>query len=225
MGYNVVGESLHIGGTALGYKPGQDAVYTNDSEVYSSQLFAEFASDWIHEHADTKKDVPLFLYLCFQGIHSANNKYVQAPKSYVDKFKYISPNETCDPFELTNTCSEPAARRTVAGAISAVDDGIGTVLAALKDAGMWDDSIVVVSTDNGSSDPDDPVCFFALFLLTFSCLFVLSLPTSALTLPVCAGGPTDYQDANMASNLPLRGGKVHTCMPCSSELVAVGLVD
>ena len=59
----------------------------------------------IEEH-DTNH--PLFLYLAYQGVHSPG----QVPESYVK------------PYE--NTISSPI-RRTFAGMLSAVDEGIGNV--------------------------------------------------------------------------------------------------
>ena len=42
-----------------------------------------------------------------------------------------------------------AMRKSVAAAVSAVDDAVGDVVRALQRAGMYRDSLIVLSTDNG----------------------------------------------------------------------------
>merc|ERR1711871_1731266 len=67
---------LHQGGVGLGLRPGEDEPLYNTSGQYSTELYAKVASKWIEEHDQSS---PMFLYLAFQGAHSANNKHVQAP--------------------------------------------------------------------------------------------------------------------------------------------------
>ena len=59
---------------------------------------------------------PLFLYLAYQGVHAP----AEVPTSYVDAY--------------STTIAEPK-RRTFAGMLSCVDEGIANVTAALKAAG------------------------------------------------------------------------------------------
>lgn len=149
LSYGVKGLDLHTGGVDLGMRPGYDEPVTNTSGFYSSTQWGDVASSWIHDHASSRPDNPLFMYLAFQGIHSSNNKYVQAPNASLARVDYVSPNTTCGQYELTHSCSAPAARKTVAAAVTAVDDAIGVVLQALEVTGMRDDTLIVVSTDNG----------------------------------------------------------------------------
>jgi hypothetical protein len=82
--------------------------------------------------------VPMFLYLPFQGAHSGDNQYVQAPADYITRFDALSPNATCGQWEPTNSgnCTKPAMRKSVAALVSTVDDAVAAVLSALKAANM-----------------------------------------------------------------------------------------
>eukprot|EP00316_Scyphosphaera_apsteinii_P004296 CAMPEP_0119310046 /NCGR_PEP_ID=MMETSP1333-20130426/17671_1 /TAXON_ID=418940 /ORGANISM="Scyphosphaera apsteinii, Strain RCC1455" /LENGTH=512 /DNA_ID=CAMNT_0007314163 /DNA_START=26 /DNA_END=1564 /DNA_ORIENTATION=- len=94
---------------------------------YSTNLFAARAVDIVNEHS---LDTNLFMYLAFQGVHFPR----QAPQNYVEPY--------------TTTISDPH-RRTFAGMIAALDEGLGNVTAALKARGMFDSTLIIVTTDNG----------------------------------------------------------------------------
>ena len=47
------------------------------------------------------------------------------------------------------TCDKVAMRKTIAATVVAIDEAVGVVEQALKDAGMWDNTLIVFSTDNG----------------------------------------------------------------------------
>jgi len=77
---------------------------------------------------------PLFLFLPFQAVHSANLAWPeQAPQRYIDMYNFI----------------EDSQRRNLSAMITAMDDGVKTVVTALNETGMWEDTIFVFSTDNG----------------------------------------------------------------------------
>ncbi len=80
---------------------------------------------------DHNTKAPLFLYLAFTAAHAP----YQAPQKYIDRFANI-PNET---------------RRTYAAMISCMDDQVGRVVAALKEKGMLENSIIVFHSDNGGT--------------------------------------------------------------------------
>ena len=90
------GLDLHGGGLDLGTEGQLDRPVWNASGQYSSDLFAKIAGEWIVEHGRTKSTQPMFLYLAFQGCHSGDNAFVQAPPNIMrTKFESISPNATC----------------------------------------------------------------------------------------------------------------------------------
>lgn len=140
---------LHEGGVGLGLPAGEDRPLYNTSGEYSTSLYANVASDWISKH-DQKQ--PMFMYFAFQGAHSANNKFVQAPKDLIARFdESISPNATCGQWELPNegNCTKVAMRKTVAATVVAIDDAVAVVESALRDAGMLENTLIVFSSDNG----------------------------------------------------------------------------
>ncbi|XP_068703524.1 arylsulfatase B-like [Montipora capricornis] len=93
---------------------------------FATFKYAERAQKIIQSH---NASVPLFLYMAFQNVHEP----LQAPKQYTDKYSFI----------------KDQARRTYAGMVDSMDEAIGNITEALKDAGLWEDTLIVFSTDNG----------------------------------------------------------------------------
>ena len=96
---------------------------------YSTNLFSARAVEVIEKH-DARTEGGLFMYLAYQGVHAPR----EAPDSYVR------------PYE--KTIHDPS-RRQFAGMIAALDEGLGNVTAALKSRGMFDSTLIIVTTDNG----------------------------------------------------------------------------
>jgi len=96
--------------------------------VYSTRLFAEQAKNIIQSHNASS---PLFLYLPFLNVHGP----LQAPQKYVGKYQGI----------------RSMRRRRYAAMVDIVDEAIGNVTQAMKQAGLWNDTLLIVSTDNGGT--------------------------------------------------------------------------
>jgi arylsulfatase A-like enzyme len=97
---------------------------------YSTHIFGREATRVVNEYAPA--DGPLFLYLAFSAVHTP----LQVPDEY---------------FSLYDNSGWSAPRKTYAAMLSAADEALGNVTQALKDQGMWDDTVVVYMTDNGAA--------------------------------------------------------------------------
>jgi arylsulfatase B len=78
---------------------------------------------------------PLFMYLAYQAVHDPDQVPDEYRKPYADKY--------------ANTSGWDDKRITYGGMLTAADEGIGQVVQALKDKGMWNDTVLVFTTDNG----------------------------------------------------------------------------
>jgi arylsulfatase A-like enzyme len=96
---------------------------------YYTELVGNDAVRIIETH-DTSR--PLFLYVASLAPHAP----YQAPQKYVDAYK--------------DTIKDPM-RRTYAGMITALDDQVGRIVAALNEKKMLDNTIIVFSADNGGA--------------------------------------------------------------------------
>ena len=103
-------------------------VNSEDQGTYSTFAFTREAVRVVDEHPFDEQ--PLFLYLAYQGVHAP----AQVPASYEKKYEK----------SITD-----AKRRTFAGMLSAVDEGIANVTDALQRKGALDNTIIVFTSDNG----------------------------------------------------------------------------
>ncbi|XP_060068036.1 arylsulfatase I-like isoform X1 [Ylistrum balloti] len=100
---------------------------------YSTTVFTNRAVDIINQH---NSEEPLFLYLPYQAVHSGNlpsGNNLQAPSSYINRHPHIQNKE----------------RKNFAGMVAALDDGVDSVVQALKKNGLYENSILMFTTDNG----------------------------------------------------------------------------
>jgi arylsulfatase A-like enzyme len=95
-------------------------------EGYATELLGKDAVKLVESH-DPK--TPLFLYLTFTAPHAP----YQAPKTYLDAYASVA-----DP-----------SRRAYSAMITAMDDQIGQLVAALERKGMRDNTLIVFHSDNG----------------------------------------------------------------------------
>lgn len=129
-------------------------------EGYTTDLLAEEAVRWIRERDPGK---PLFLYVPFNAPHSP----MQAPEALVLRYAELSsdPNLRAHQDFIAGVAarlgssleaaagildpSGEAPRAVFAGMVHSLDLAIGTILAALDEAGIAEDTIVLFFSDNG----------------------------------------------------------------------------
>lgn len=121
-----------------------------DGETYAHDLIMEEAEEFLREN----KDGPFFAYLSVIIPHAA----MHVPEDYMAPFREKFPE-----FEDTiGRYSGPEVRNPIAafaGMMKKLDDGVGEVLALLEELGIDDNTLVILSSDNGphqegGHDPD-----------------------------------------------------------------------
>lgn len=93
---------------------------------YTTNLFAKEAERIIKKHEPQN---PLFLFLSFQAPHAP----LQVPKRFLKIYKNIKDRN----------------RRVYAAMVSCMDEAVGNVTRALKERGLWKDTVLIFSSDNG----------------------------------------------------------------------------
>ena len=106
-----------------------------DPTGHATDLFTDWAGDYLRERAKSK-DKPFFLYLAYNAPHFP----IEPPAEWLAKVKARAPQ--LDEKRAMNVAF-----------VEHLDDRIGRVLAALKETGLEENTVVVFSADNGGSVP------------------------------------------------------------------------
>lgn len=107
-----------------------------EEKEYLTDAFAREAASFIARQAAAQRDgggKPYFAYLPFNAVHGP----MEATSEYTDRFAHIA----------------DANRRTYAGMLTALDEAVGRVLAAARDSGQEDNTLVFFFSDNGGPTP------------------------------------------------------------------------
>ena len=115
----------------------QGRIATEVNGSWTAPLFASKAIDIIQNHANATS--PFFLYLAFQDVHWP----LQAPQEYIDRFK----GQTGGDLKRQMVCAMAAH----------LDDAVGNVTTALKRSGLWENTLIVFTSDNGGPTNGDEV--------------------------------------------------------------------
>lgn len=119
-------------GQGHGVNPLHD-LWENETEVwengrYMTELITERSVDFIKRSRE--QEAPFFLFASYNAPHYP----MHAPQEYMDRFAHL-----------------PWDRQVMAAMIAAVDDGVGEIVEALKEAGCYEDTVIFFSSDNGPS--------------------------------------------------------------------------
>jgi len=96
-----------------------------DEKEYLTDAFSREAVAFVERHHNEA----FFLYLAYNAVHTP----MQAPQRYKDSFKHITEQK----------------RRIYAGMLTAMDEGIGKLLAKLRELGLEKDTLLFFINDNG----------------------------------------------------------------------------
>ena len=97
--------------------------------TYDAYTYRDDLTDILNQHDPTQ---PFFLYLPLHNVHTP----FQAPDEWLNKYP------------VNSTCKN---RRTYQAMVSVADNVTGHVVDLLKKKGMWDNTIFIVSADNGGA--------------------------------------------------------------------------
>jgi arylsulfatase A-like enzyme len=106
-----------------------------EPQGHATDLFSNWAADYLHERS-AKTNQPFFLYLAYNAPHFP----IEPPEDWLTRVKQRAP-------QLDDKRSKNVAF------VEQLDDGIGRVLAALKQTGLDQNTLVVFTADNGGSLP------------------------------------------------------------------------
>ncbi len=101
---------------------------------HATDLFTDWACDYVRSRAKEKQ--PFFLYLAYNAPHFP----IEPPAEWLEKVKERSPE-----------MDEKRARNVAF--VEHLDEGVGRFMAALREAGLDENTLVVFTADNGGSLP------------------------------------------------------------------------
>ena len=106
-------------------------LWRNRTEIFEDgQYLTERITAEAKQFIAQSQSNPFFLYLPFNAPHYP----MHAPEKYVKRFAHLDPE-----------------RRMYAAMIAAVDDGVGEIMASVKQAGLLENTLVVFLGDNGAT--------------------------------------------------------------------------
>lgn len=119
----------------------------NDSTSYANFHLNDYAPTLMHEEAlgfmEANKDQPFFLYYASPIPHLP----LQAPKRWVDYYRKKLGKEA--PYTDKSYFPNQYPRAAYAGMISYLDEQVGDLIQKLKDMGVYENTLIIFSSDNG----------------------------------------------------------------------------
>ena len=116
----------HRAGRGIDFRNNTDPV-TTENGTYSTFLFTTAIEEAVLTAIEQNK--PFFVYGAYQSVHGP----LEVPDQYLKKCSFI-------PYDN---------RKIFCGMIQALDEGIANITGLLQDKGVIDDTIIILTTDNG----------------------------------------------------------------------------
>ncbi|MGY8768935.1 MAG: sulfatase-like hydrolase/transferase [Pirellulales bacterium] len=104
-----------------------------DPEGHATDLFTEWACDYLESRKDTEQ--PFFMYLAYNAPHTP----IQPPQDWIE---IVKERET----GITDF------RAKLVALVEHMDQGIGTVMAKLKETGQYENTLTIFVSDNGGQE-------------------------------------------------------------------------
>ena len=124
---------------------------TIDDEGYETFLLGTEGARWIRERDESK---PFLLYMPFIAPHTP----LEAPDDLLAKYEDMADDrksarsaQTDNSRRVARMMMQKSARPVYAAVVDAMDQAVGTVLKALDDEGIANDTIVLFFSDNGGA--------------------------------------------------------------------------
>jgi arylsulfatase A-like enzyme len=114
----------------------RDAWFMNSTSLgaigeYTGTRFSQRAVEYVEQHAQNFPDKSMFLYLALHNTHGP----LEALPEYI---------------KMYNSTYPFPQQHSYYAMMSTVDDTVANLTAAIKKAGLWDNSIFIFTTDNGA---------------------------------------------------------------------------
>jgi arylsulfatase A-like enzyme len=106
-----------------------NSVRRNDEPVIEKEYLTDAISRECVGFIDRHREQPFFMYIAYSAVHSP----LQAPPRYLNRFADVADKK----------------RQTMLAMLSAMDDGVGKILAKLRDENLEEKTLVVFLSDNG----------------------------------------------------------------------------
>ena len=166
-GVPAVGQGAHNKVNGAGCTQGhQTATDPSQPCTYEDALFEQRITNVINNHTNTAEEKPLFLFWSTHIVHGP----LQVPQAELNNFTSFIPDKT---------------RATYHAMVHWIDGAIGRVTLLMKEKGLWENTLMVLSADNGgklSSSLSHSLSLYTLsFALSLSCV---RSPSLAPSLPL-----------------------------------------
>jgi len=164
------GSRVYLGGMADHFNIGvrelsDDGMLSEPvKQGFSTDLFADAAINFIEEYSASNKEKPFFCYVSFTVPHDPYspapdyigkypNDSIPLPANYMPHHPFIFDDMTVRDENLTSWPRKPEVIQSILSdyyaLIHQLDDRIGDIVEVLKTNGLYDNTIIVYTADNG----------------------------------------------------------------------------